>query len=63
MSDDVAALCRAQMLLVATITAMLGLVVFSNITDDGTNVEFVKHVMGMDTRGAFLPRPLYQGGR
>ncbi|PPS74019.1 MULTISPECIES: DUF2165 domain-containing protein [Streptomyces] len=42
-------LSLAAMLLTATIALYMALVAFGNITDFGTNQQFVRHVLAMDT--------------
>ena len=39
----------ASTLLVGTVALYMALVAFSNITDFGTNQQFVRHVFAMDT--------------
>ncbi len=43
------ALSLAAMLLTATVALYMALVAFGNITDFGTNQQFVRHVLAMDT--------------
>ncbi|MBT2394949.1 DUF2165 domain-containing protein [Streptomyces sp. ISL-100] len=42
-------LAAAATVLVATVALYMALVAFGNITDFGTNQEFVRHVLAMDT--------------
>lgn len=48
-SPRVSSLPLASTLLVGTVALYMALVAFSNITDFGTNQQFVRHVFAMDT--------------
>jgi predicted small integral membrane protein len=49
MSTNPRALTLTAALLTGTVALYIGLVAFGNITDFGTNQQFVRHVLAMDT--------------
>lgn len=49
MANTPRTLALAVTLLTATLALYIGLVAFGNITDFGTNQDFVRHVLAMDT--------------